>query len=155
MSSQNKYEKDEKDEKDEKEVQKQEEKTVEEKWRRDPLGSMIWALILVWAGVAWLAWNFGFLDRFAFLKPILDAGGDFNPPIWRLVLLGAGILIVIEIFIRLLVPAYRRSIVGSAIFAALLIGVSLGETIHWSIIWPVVVILIGLILILQGVFRKK
>ena len=152
MSMQNKYEK---DEKDEKEVEKQEEKTVEEKWRRDPLGSMIWALILIWAGVVWLAWNFGLLEQFAFLKPLLTGGGDINPPIWRLILLGAGALIVIEILFRLFVPTYRRSVVGSVIFAAVLIGISLGDMIHWSIIWPVVVILVGLVMILQGVFRKK
>jgi hypothetical protein len=152
MSELKRYEK---DEKDEKEVGKQEEKNVEEKWRRDPLGSMIWALILIWAGAVWLAWNFGFLERYAFLKRILTVENDINPPIWRLILLGAGILIVIEILIRLFVPAYRRSVIGSVIFAAILIGAGLGSMIHWNIIWPVVIILVGVILILQGVFRKK
>jgi hypothetical protein len=151
MSEQKKYEKDEKDEKD---VQKHEEKSVEEKWQRDPLGSLIWALILIWAGVVWLAWNFGVLERYAFLKSFLITG-DVEPPIWRLVLLGAGILIVIEILIRLIVPTYRRSIIGSVIIAAIFLGIGLGEMVHWTIIWPVVIILVGLILILQGVFRKK
>jgi hypothetical protein len=152
MSEQKRYEK---DEKDEKEVDKQEEKNVEEKWRRDPLGSMIWALILIWAGAIWLAWNFGVLERYAFLNRILTVDNDINPPIWRLILLGAGILIAIEIVIRLVVPAYRRSVIGSVIIAAIFIGIGLGQMIHWTIIWPVVIILVGVILILQGVFRKK
>jgi hypothetical protein len=155
MTDQQRYEKDEKDEKDEKEVEKHEEKTVEEKWQRDPLGAMIWALILIWAGAIWLAWNVGLLERYAFLKPFLTGEDTMDPPIWRLVLLGAGLLIVIEILVRLLVPKYRRSITGSVIFAAVLIGMGLGNLIHWSIIWPVVIILVGVILILQGVFRKK
>jgi hypothetical protein len=60
----------EKDEKfNEKEMQKQEEKSAEEKtayeksyeekYRRDPLGTLIWAIILIWAGLVWLANNFG------------------------------------------------------------------------------------------------
>ena len=40
---------------DEKEREKQEEKTAEksfdEKYRRDPLSAIIWAAILIWAGV--------------------------------------------------------------------------------------------------------
>ncbi len=35
------------DEKDEKDLSKQEEKSADEKWRRDPLGSIIWASILI------------------------------------------------------------------------------------------------------------
>jgi hypothetical protein len=48
-------EKDEKEEKErhehEKDDEKREEKSPEEKWRRDPVGSVIWACILIWAGV--------------------------------------------------------------------------------------------------------
>ena len=50
------------DEKDEKDLQKQEEKSVEEKWSRDPLGALTWAAILIWAGVVLLAANFGAFD---------------------------------------------------------------------------------------------
>ena len=41
------------DEKDEKELRKHEEKSVEEKWQRDRLGSIVWALILIWARRGW------------------------------------------------------------------------------------------------------
>ena len=145
----------EKDEKDEKEVEKHEEKTMEEKWRRDPLGTLIWALILIWAGVVWLGWNLGIVTRYAFLNRIIDNAKNIQPPFISLIFLGAGILILIEIAIRLLVPTYRRSVVGSLIIAAILIGLGLGETIKWSIIWPVIIIVIGLILILQGFLRKR
>ena len=55
--------------KDEKDVQKQEEKgseekSWEEKWRRDPLGSIVGAAFLMWAGVVLLASNLGYLDTF-------------------------------------------------------------------------------------------
>jgi predicted MFS family arabinose efflux permease len=155
MPEQSRYEKEEKEEKDEKEMEKHEEKTVEEKWRRDPLGTLIWALILIWAGLVWLGWNLGFLTRFAFLNRLMDNSGHMQPPFIPLILLGAGILILIEIVIRLLVPNYRRSVVGSFIIAAVLIGLGLGDAIKWSIIWPLIIIAIGLIFIIQGFFRKR
>ena len=42
------------DEKDEKEGARRQEKTVEEKWTRDPLVALVWASILIWAGVVLL-----------------------------------------------------------------------------------------------------
>ncbi len=155
MSDLQKYEKQEKDEKDEKETEKHEEKTMEEKWHRDPLGTMIWALILIWAGLVWLGWNFGVLERYAFLKRFLASEGIIQPPIWALILLGAGVLILIEVVIRLIMPAYRRSVIGSIIIAAILIGIGLGDLVKWNFIWPVVVIIIGLVILLQGLLRRK
>jgi hypothetical protein len=155
MSNQSRYEKDEKDEKDEKEVAKQEEKTMEEKWRRDPLGTLIWALILIWAGLVWLGWNLGILTRSALLNRLMENSENLQPPFVSLIFIGAGILILIEIAIRLLVPTYRRSVIGSLIIAAILIGLGLGDTIKWTIIWPLIIIAVGLIFIIQGFLRKK
>ena len=52
---------------DEKEQEKREEKSPEEKnweekYRRDPLGSVIWACILIWAGLVFLADNLKLID---------------------------------------------------------------------------------------------
>ena len=52
-----KHEQEEKSEKDEKDLNKHEEKSVEEKWQRDRLGAVVWALILIWAGFVLLASN--------------------------------------------------------------------------------------------------
>ena len=63
---------DEKQEKfDEKELEKQEEKSADEKnydekYRRDPLGSIVWALILIWVGLVLLAQNMGYLNNGGF-----------------------------------------------------------------------------------------
>jgi vacuolar-type H+-ATPase subunit I/STV1 len=152
MSGPQRYEK---DEKDEKELEKHEEKTVEEKWHRDPLGSMIWALILIWAGVVWLAWNFGLFENNAILKQLITGPANFQPPFAPLILVGAGILLLLEVVIRLIVPKYRRSVIGSIILAAVFIGLGLGNTISWGVVWPVIIIAIGLMFILQGIFRRK
>ena len=61
MADKNVNEKDEKqmDEKDEKELMKHDEKVEE----RDVLSSIVWAAILIWAGLVFLAVNSGWLDR--------------------------------------------------------------------------------------------
>ena len=51
-------------EQEEKDIDKVEEKSAEEKWRRDPLGSITWAVILIWAGLVLLADNLGMLKAF-------------------------------------------------------------------------------------------
>ena len=58
---------------DEKELSKHEEKASEEKYygekdyeeknRRDPLGNIIFAAILIWGGLVFLGNNIGFLDK--------------------------------------------------------------------------------------------
>ena len=67
MSEQQRRDRGEKEEKVEKQDEKQE-KRWEEKWRRDPLSAVVWAGILIWAGLAFLAQNMGFLARFERLE---------------------------------------------------------------------------------------
>ena len=81
------------EEKEEKEVDKREEKTVEEKWRRDPLGGVAWACILIWAGLVFLADNLGFLATLPvnrFLPPGIEI---FRPQVWPIIFLGAGVIL--------------------------------------------------------------
>ena len=130
-----KYEKEE--EKTEKEYEK-EEKTWDEKWRRDPLSGIVWAAILVWAGVALLAGNMGLLANVEWL----DA--------WGLAFVGAGLIVLLEVVVRLLVPAYRRAVGGTLVFAAVLLGIGLGDLFGWSVIGPLVLIAIGLGVLLRG-----
>ena len=61
-------------EKDEKSSEKEREKS-EEKYRRDPLSAVIWAAILIWAGVVLLLDNLGYLES---LKQMVQ----FEGPDW-------------------------------------------------------------------------
>jgi len=146
---------------DEKEMEKQEEKSPqeknwEEKWRRDPLGSIIWAAIFIWAGLVLLASNLGMLDRLQFRGVDLP-GVDFPLRLeaWSIVLLGAGVIVLLEVVVRLLVPEYRRPIGGSLFFAAILIGVGLNNLLGWSLVWPLILIALGLSIVLRGLFRAR
>ena len=152
---------DEHDEKfDEKEMEKREEKSPEEKsweekYQRDPLSPIIWGLILLWAGGVLLLSNMGLLDSLLRRTIIVPAWVERLAQGWSLVMLGAGVILLIEVAIRLLVPIYRHSIVGTAILAIVFIGIGLGDLISWNILWPLVMIALGLIIVLRGVLRSK
>jgi hypothetical protein len=138
---------------EEKDREKREEKTAEEKWRRDPLGAIVWAAILIWAGLVFLADNLGYLDT---LRGLPGPGPDWfiGSGAWSLVLLGAGVIILGEVVVRLLVPAYRRPVTGSIIFAVILIGLGLGNLTNWNLVWPLVLIGLGISFLLRGFIRR-
>ncbi|HSG17127.1 MAG TPA: hypothetical protein VLE70_12510 [Anaerolineae bacterium] len=148
------------DQQDEKELSKQEEKSVEEKWERDPLAALVWALILIWAGVVLLAGNLGAFDLMSEFAERLPFGGGADLPIevdffpmeaWSVFWLGAAAILLLEVAIRVLVPAYRRSVVGTLILAGVFIGLGLGT---WNCVWPLILIGIGLSIILRGFQRN-
>ena len=120
-----------------------EEKNWDEKWRRDPLNAAAWAAIFIWAGLVLLADNLGFLKPFE----RLDA--------WALILTGAGLIVLAEVVVRLLMPAYRRPVAGSIIFGVILVGLGLGNIVGWGVIWPVVLIGLGIIILARGLFRSR
>lgn len=141
--------------KDEKDLRKKEEKSADEKqWeeksRRDPLGALVWPVILIWAGLVLLAANLGVLNTL--FGRTLGIGG---PDTWALILTGAGVIVLIEVAIRLLVPEYRRPVTGSVIFAIILIGLGLGNLTNWGVVWPVIIIIVGLSILLRGIFPRR
>jgi hypothetical protein len=132
MSEQPRNEKEEKDEKGRGE-------SWEEKWRRDPVDAASWAAIFIWAGLVLLAENMGF---WANLSPLLET--------WSIGFIGAGVIVLLGVLVRLLVPAYRRPVMGSLIFGAILLGIGLGELVGWVLIGPLILIAIGVGAFLRG-----
>lgn len=114
----------------------------DEKWRRDPVDAAMWALLLIWAGVLLLVSNFGYSTGFGSL------------PLWSIGFIGAGFIVFLTAAFRLVMPAYRRPLTGSLIFAAILVGIGLGETVGWFIIGPIILIGIGAAALLAGLFRR-
>ncbi len=148
QSGQEKYEKgldmDEKTE--EKQHEKMDEKTWEEKHRRDPLSRGILAGILIWAGVVLLANNLDILRDI----PLV---GEMRA--WSLAFAGAGLIILVEVLIRLVVPEYSGPVIGSLIIALVLLGIGLDDLVGWSIIWPAIVIGFGVVILFRALVRKE
>lgn len=146
MSDQERRELGEKEEKEEEKHEKEgekEEKSWDEKWRRDPLSAVVWAAILIWAGLVLLAGN---LDLLAFL-PELET--------WSLIFAGAGVIVLMEVVIRLLVPEYRQPVIGTLIFGFVLLGIAVGDLIGWGLIGALIVIAIGLSILVRGLFWRR
>jgi hypothetical protein len=140
-----KYEKEEEKHEKEEEKEEKEEKSWDEKWRRDPLSAAVWAAILIWAGLVLLVENMGFLASVRILESRLEA--------WPVILIGAGLILLLEVVVRLLMPSYRRAVGGTLVFAVILVGLGLGQLFGWEVIWPFVLIAIGVSLLLRGLIR--
>jgi hypothetical protein len=141
---------DEKDEKgrDEKERgaeekrSEKEEKSREEKWRRDPLSAIAWAAILIWAGLVFLADNLQLLGR-------------WEIPVWAVIFLGAGAIVLVEALARVALPEYRRGLSGSIIGGIIFIAIGLGFLVSWEVVWPIVLIAIGLAILVGGLLWRR
>lgn len=135
---------------DEKASEKQEEPAEKANDRLDTLG---WALFLIWAGVVFLGDNLGYLDRFQIRASVLPFDLPFlNLQAWTLVFLGGAVIVTLEFIIRIALPGFRRKLVGTAIFAAILYGVALGE---WGLVWPFVLIGLGVSILFGGLIRNR
>jgi hypothetical protein len=132
----------EKEEKQEKQEEK-EEKERDEKARNDPLSAVIWAAILIWAGLVFLADNLGIISRLG----NLDA--------WGFVFIGAGVLVLLEAVVRVMVPTYSRPVTGTIIFGAILLAIGLGSLIGEGIAWPLVLIVVGVAMLLGSLLRRR
>jgi hypothetical protein len=152
MTDQNQSEKYEKEEKEyEKEHEKdqqedQQEKSWDEKYRRDPLGAVTWALVLIWAGAALLIHNLGLLDGLGFLGR-MEAQS--------LVFAGAGIIVLAMVLYRALNPEHRRPLRGNIILGFILVGIGLGDALGWEIVWALIIIAIGVSLLLGGAIGRR
>jgi hypothetical protein len=136
---------DKRDEKqDEKQNEKQQEKGrgLDEKYRRNPLGFVSFALIVIWLGVTLLLQNTDVITD--------DAQG------WAVFVWGGGIIILAEALIRLAIPRWRRSVVGPFIWGAIWIGVGFGLWYdRWEVIGPIVVIAIGVAILIGRLLPRR
>jgi len=139
MSEGHHHHREEKDEeKDEKEDEKR--KGRDEKWRRDRVNALLWALVLIWGALVILAETTGY------------AKDNFSSwwEGWAVFFVGAGAILLLTAFYRLLVPEHRRAITGNVIIGLVLLAIGLGDLISWNYIWVIVLIAIALMILLRA-----
>ena len=142
------------DEKSEKDMEKrdekssQQEKNWDEKWRQDPVFVVSWACIFIWAGIVFLVDALGYIERWT-----AGLGTDVNA--WSFIFMGAGVIVLLGVLFRLLVPEYQRPVTGNIILGLILIGIGLGDLFNWAVVWALILILIGISIIFRGVRRGK
>ena len=110
-------------------------------WDNDRLNTLGWAAVFIWGGLVLLAGTTNFSSRFAWW----DGGKVFFA--------GAGVIVLLQTIIRLLVPQYRESWVGSLVFACILLSIGLGDILVW--IWPLVLVVIGVVILRSAFTRKR
>ncbi len=138
MSEPTRNEKDEKQEKGNGE-------SWDEKWRRDPVEAAVWACILIWVGLVWL------LNSTQVWSNLFGDGIEA----WTIGFLGAGLIVLLGVVFRLVVPGYRRPVLGSIIFGIVLLGIGLGELVNWVAVGAVVLIVIGVAILMRGFVGKE
>lgn len=111
----------------------------------DPLGSLAWAAILIWAGLVFLADNLGWLANIKIPQAVLPEGFEIiKLGTWTLIFLGAGLIGLLEGILRLAFPAWRSSAGSTFFIAVIFLGIGLGNIFGWSLVWPIVLIGLGL-----------
>ena len=142
-------------EKSEKEVQKHEEKRQD-----DLVSSVVGAAFLIWLGVVLLAGNVGFLSTFTDILarlPIRSYDISFPIPFVsmrtvQVFLIGGGLILLVEVIIRLLVPVYRRHVMGSLIGAVAMLSIGMG---YWEIVGPLILVAVGVSILARGFTRRR
>jgi len=140
----------------EKEREKQEEKVDEkqtEKYQSDRLSTIAWALILVWAGAVALAANARMFEdtslpfaEFPWGDWLIDANA------WGVFFVGVAAILLLEILARLLLPEYRRSVLGTFILVIIFVALGFGR---FDTIWPLILIAVGLSIVFSAFTRKR
>ncbi len=111
---------------------------------RDPLGGVIWALILISAGVIFLA------DTTLRIVDWEQIGGA-----WNAIFVAVGLLLLFEVVVRLLIPAYRRPVAGTLVFAFIMLAVGLSGIVGWEVSWAVFIIAAGVAMLISGLLRGR
>jgi hypothetical protein len=128
----------------EKEQEKQQEKGqgLDEKYRRNPLGFISFALLVIWLGVTLLLQNAGVIDD-------SDHG-------WAIFFWGGGIIILVLAVFRLVIPRFRRPVVGSFVWGAIWLGIGFGLWYDkWEVIGPIVIIAIGVAVLVGRLVPRR
>ena len=97
--------------------------------------------------------NLGYLTRYLERFDLRLADVPWHLPVsdevWTIFFIGLGIILLLGVTIRLLVPNFRHDVLGNAILAIVAFSVALGRA---DIIWPLILIALGVSIIVRKVW---
>lgn len=108
--------------------------------KSDKLDSIGWAAGFIWGGTVLLADVTNYSAQYSWWDG------------WSVFFTGAGILILIQIAVRLVKTEFRNPSLWDLVFACFLLGIGLGDKVGWT--WPIILFIIGFI-ILRGALKEK
>jgi len=111
--------------------------------RSDRLDAVGWAAIFIWAALVVAADSTSFQSNFSWWDG------------WGVFFAGAGVIVLAETVLRLLMPDYRvrwswTFIVGSVLLA---IGLGTWESLEW--VWALVLAAVGIAILRNAIFRGR
>ena len=122
---------------------KAEDKTQYQRAPRDLVNTITWAACFVWAGLVLIP------DKLNFVTALTSWGA------WSLIFAGAGVIVLLGLLVCRIWPEYYKPVGRRFILALVLLGIGLQGVVGWRIIWPVVLITIGVSIALQGIFTRS
>jgi len=121
----------------------------------DFLSSFTWALILIWAGLVFLGSNLGLLDKIQIQQSLPEGLEFLGLSTWSVIFVGAGLIVFLEAIIRTFTPAHHASKGGNFFLAAIFLGIGLGGIFGWNVVWPFILIALGLSALASALIRNR
>jgi hypothetical protein len=123
--------------------------------RQDPLDAIAWALILIWAGLVFLVFNVGWVDKLNLAINLPENAIFLGLRVWPVIALGAGVILLIETFTRMLVPAFNASNIGQIFLAFLFLALGLDGIFEWKFLWPLVLVCSGMVILANAFIKLR
>ena len=108
------------------------EEEIEEKYKKDPLSSVFGGMILIVIGFVFFLMYQNYIS---------------SDQIWAYLMIGLGCVFLLDVFLRLVIPKYRKPLLGRIITAAILILIGIAGLTAIEQWWPLFLILLGVIII--------
>jgi hypothetical protein len=113
-----------------------------ERRERQRLVGLWWAVVLIWAGLIFGADSMGLLPQI----------GDADS--WSWVFLGAGVFGILGALYRVTSPDVPNPTTWDWVWGSFCLIIGLGDFTTMNIAWPLVLILVGGIILVIGLFRR-
>lgn len=115
----------------------------EEWWKSDLVDALGWSAAFIWGALVILAGATKFASNFSWWDG------------WAIFFTDAGVIVLIETAVRMLIPVYRRGVAGNLIFGLILLAIGLGGLVGWGWGFPLVLIAIAGVILRAALKKHK